>query len=159
MKKIIDIEFDDNYLLFEAENKKFSLYTRLIEGKYPNVESLVPTNFNTIMHVKTEDFLRVIDRACLFAKEMRHNTVNLEIKKISSNFTEIRRIEESQEIRMLEGEVKFNIAFDGLYMMDALKVIKSKEVKISFGGSMKPIVIEPGDNSSLLHLISPVRFY
>ncbi|MDO7486991.1 hypothetical protein Q5O89_16600 [Peribacillus frigoritolerans] len=43
--------------------------------------------------------------------------------------------------------------------MDALKAIKENEVKLSFGGPMRPVLIEPSDNSSYLHLISPVRTY
>ncbi|WHX93762.1 hypothetical protein QNH50_09880 [Peribacillus simplex] len=51
------------------------------------------------------------------------------------------------------------MSLDGSFLLDALKAIKEKEVKLSFGGPMKPVLIEPSDNSSYLHLISPVRTY
>lgn len=44
-------------------------------------------------------------------------------------------------------------------MIDALKAIKEDIVTLSFGGSMRPILIEAGEQSAAVHLISPVRAY
>jgi DNA polymerase III subunit beta len=49
------------------------------------------------------------------------------------------------------------ITLDDRYLMDALKVIKEEEIKLCFNVSMRPVIIEPIDNASYLHLISPVR--
>lgn len=78
---------------------------------------------------------------------------------ISSNSSEIGRIEETLIIKAITGETNLNISIDGSFLMDALKAIKEEEIRISFGGSMRPILIEPIDNLSYLHLISPVRSY
>ncbi|MCU6599553.1 hypothetical protein OCO53_03610 [Peribacillus frigoritolerans] len=43
--------------------------------------------------------------------------------------------------------------------MGCLKSEKENEVKLSFGGPMRPVLIEPSDDSSYRHLISPVRTY
>lgn len=44
-------------------------------------------------------------------------------------------------------------------MVDALRAIKEEMVTLSFGGSMRPILIEAGEQSAAVHLISPVRAY
>jgi DNA polymerase III subunit beta len=60
---------------------------------------------------------------------------------------------------MIEGETNLSISLDGSFLMDALKVIKEEEIRLSFGGPMRPVLIEPINNPSHLHLISPVRTY
>ncbi|OCA81655.1 DNA polymerase III subunit beta [Bacillus sp. FJAT-27225] len=158
----ITIFLTDNYIVFKT--KTVSLYSRLIEGKYPEVSALLPKECKTEIILGTSDFLKGIDRACLFASEWKNNNVNLEITddrklRISSNSSEIGKIEETQRINVLQGEPNLSISLDGSFLMDALKVIKEDEIKVSFSGTMRPVVIEPVGNPDYLHLISPVRSY
>ncbi len=44
-------------------------------------------------------------------------------------------------------------------MFDALKVVKSQLVSISFNGEMKPFVIKSIDDDNLIQLVLPVRTY
>jgi len=160
--EIIHIFVTDSYMVFKSNNT--SLFSRLIEGNYPNITRLLPTNSKTMITLDTQQLLKGIDRACLFSSEWKNNNVHLNIKddgklKISSTSSEIGKIEETQTIKAIDGETDLNISLDGSFLMDALKVIKEEEIKISFNGSMRPVLIEPIDNSSYLHLISPVRSY
>jgi len=159
---VIRIFVTDNYLVFQSTNT--SLFARLIEGNYPNVLGLLPTHSKTTITLKTQQLLMGIDRACLFSSEWKNNNVHLDIKdgtkiKISSTSSDIGKIEETQNIIAIEGETDLSISLDGSFLIDALKVIKEEEIRLSFGGSLRPILIEPIGNTSYLHLISPVRSY
>ncbi|MED0939705.1 DNA polymerase III subunit beta [Bacillus mobilis] len=139
-----------------------TLYSRLIEGKYPNISSLVPNDFQTVISINRKKILQGVDRSNLLASEWANNNVNLEIidastLKISSNASQIGKISETQQIDAIQGEKQLNISFDGRFMMDALKAIKEETVTLSFSGSMRPILIEAGTQSAAVHLISPVR--
>ncbi|XXM73152.1 DNA polymerase III subunit beta [Lysinibacillus sphaericus] len=158
----IHIFVSDSYIVFKTADA--SLFSRLIEGNYPNVSALIPKDSKTVITLDTKQFLKGIDRACLFASEWKNNNVHLEVKdgtrlKISSTSSEIGRIEETQMIKNIEGESELNISLDANFMIDALKAIKEEEIRISFGGSMKPVLMQPVGNPSCLHLISPVRSY
>ncbi len=103
-------------------------------------------------------------RSSLLASEWANNNVNLEIInestiKIYSNDSQVGKIAETQQIDVIQGETQLNISFDGRFMVDALRVIKEETVTLSFGGSMRPILIEAGEQSAAVHLISPVRAY
>jgi DNA polymerase-3 subunit beta len=159
---LIDIFLSENYIIFKSTTT--SLYSRLIAGNYPNVSGLFPKESNTVITLNTKQFLQGIDRAGLFASEWKNNNVNLEIVedskiKISSNSSEIGKISETQNINMIHGRKELRISLDGAFMIDALRVIKEEEIKLSFGGSISPVLIEPINNPSYLHLISPVRTY
>jgi DNA polymerase III subunit beta len=158
----IHIVVSESYMAFKSDTA--SLYSRLIEGNYPTVSGLLPKDAKTVITLDTKKLLKGIDRACLFASEWKNNNVYVEIKDgtkimISSNSSEIGKIEETQPIKSIDGERELSISLDGNFLMDALRAIKEEEIRVSFGGSMKPVLIEPIGNSTCLHLISPVRSY
>ncbi|TKC18859.1 DNA polymerase III subunit beta [Robertmurraya kyonggiensis] len=158
----IHIYITESYITFKSVN--MTLYSRLIEGNYPNVLGLLPKDAKTVITIKTSQLLKGIDRASLFAYEGKNNRINIEIEdgskmRISSNSSEVGKIEELQNIKEINGQRDLNIAFDGRFLMDALKAIKEEEIQLSFGGSMRPVLIEPIGNPNYLHLISPVRTY
>jgi DNA polymerase III subunit beta len=159
---IVDISFTNNFIVFGTADSK--LYSRLIEGIYPNTQSLVPMESRSMITMNTQTLIEGIDRACVFSTEWKHNNVQLEIVddatiKITSNSTEVGMIEELQKIIHIDGQNDIQMSFDGRFLLDALKRIQEENVTIRFDGLMKPIVIHPLNNPTCLHLISPVRSY
>lgn len=158
----VDIYYTNNFIVFKTANS--SLYSRLIEGSFPNVQALVPSESKSTITINTKGLMEGIDRACVFSTEWKNNNVNLKIVddariKIASNATEVGMIEEYQEIIQIDGQNDIQMTFDGRFMLDALKGIQEENVTISFGGMMKPIVIKPQHSVACLHLISPLRTY
>ena len=49
------------------------------------------------------------------------------------------------------------IAFNARYVLDALSVMDSEEVQLSFNGSLQPGVIRPSGRDDYLCIIMPVR--
>jgi DNA polymerase III subunit beta len=159
---LVEIQSAEGYILFKTE--EISLYSRLIAGNYPNTASLIPSEPKTTLLLSREPLVKGIDRACLFAGEWKNNNVSLSIEGqklcISSGSSEMGTIQEFQDIRHMEGEEELKISVDGHFLLDALKTINEAEIKMKFSGSMKPVVIESaGEESSYLHLISPVRAF
>lgn len=159
---MITIYFSEQYIVFKSDN--LTLFSSLIEASYPNTSRLFPKDAKTILTLNTKQLLQGIDRACLFASEWRNNNVHLEIQngnkiKISSYSSEIGLIEETQPIKEITGEINSKISLDASFLMDALKAIKEEEIRMSYSGSMGPVLIEPINNPSYIQLISQVRTY
>ncbi|HDR7066584.1 TPA: DNA polymerase III subunit beta [Bacillus cereus] len=160
--EFVYIYLSESHIIFTLGTT--TLYSRLIEGKYPNISNLIPNDFKTIINIDRKKILQGVDRSSLLASEWANNNVNLEIInestiKISSNASQIGQISETQQIDAIQGEKQLNISFDGRFMVDALRAIKEEMITLSFGGSMRPILIEAGEQSAAIHLISPVRAY
>lgn len=160
--EFVSIYLSESHIIFTFGTT--TLYSRLIEGKYPNISNLIPNEFQTVIHMDRKKILQGVDRSSLLASEWANNNVNLEIInestiKVSSNASQIGKISETQQIDTIRGEKQLNISFDGRFMVDALRAIKEETVTLSFGGSMRPILIEAGEQSTAVHLISPVRAY
>lgn len=160
--EFVSIYLSESHIIFTFGTT--TLYSRLIEGKYPNISSLIPNEFQTVINIDRQRMLQGVDRSSLLASEWANNNVNLEIVnestiKVSSNASQIGKISETQQIDVIQGEKQFNISFDGRFMLDALRAIKEETVTLSFSGSMRPILVEAGTHSAAIHLISPVRAY
>ncbi|MEH7123445.1 DNA polymerase III subunit beta [Bacillus sp. JJ1773] len=157
----VEIVITENQVLFKAKHLLF--FSRLLEGNYPDTSRLIPTESKTDIVVNTKEFLHAIDRASLLAREGRNNvvkftTIDAGVIEISSNTPEIGHVVEELQSQSVEGE-DLKISFSAKFMMDALKTLEGSEIKISFTGAMRPFVIRPINDDSILQLILPVRTY
>jgi DNA polymerase III subunit beta len=159
--ELIDIVITENQILFKAKHLLF--FSRLLEGNYPDTSRLIPNESKTDVTVNTKEFLHAIDRASLLAREGRNNVVKLAtneggIIEISSNTPEIGKVIEEIQSQSIDGE-ELKISFSAKFMMDALKALEGTDIRISFTGAMRPFVIRPLHDESILQLILPVRTY
>ncbi|MBT2680347.1 DNA polymerase III subunit beta [Bacillus sp. ISL-35] len=157
----VDIVITENQVLFKAKHLLF--FSRLLEGNYPDTGRLIPTESKTDVVVNTKEFLHAIDRASLLAREGRNNVVKFSTIEggaieVSSNTPEIGTVVEEIQSQSIDGE-ELKISFSAKYMMDALKALEGTEIQISFTGAMRPFVIRPLHDDSILQLILPVRTY
>jgi DNA polymerase III subunit beta len=159
--ELIDIVITENQILFKTKHVLF--FSRLLEGNYPDTSRLIPNESKTDVTVNTKEFLQAIDRASLLAREGRNNvvkfsTIENSLIEISSNTPEIGKVIEEVQSDAIEGE-DLKISFSAKFMMDALKALEGTDIKISFTGAMRPFVIRPLHDQTILQLILPVRTY
>ncbi|GER67298.1 DNA polymerase III subunit beta [Weizmannia acidilactici] len=162
--ELVEIVITDNQVLFKAKHLLF--FSRLLEGNYPDTSRLIPTDAKTELIVNAKEFLQAIDRASLLAKEGQNaNVVKLSSLanipgaiEITSNSPEIGKVVDRVQCKSIEGEA-LKISFSSKYMIDALKVLEGMEISIRFTGAMRPFVIRPVNDETILQLILPVRTY
>ncbi|GGN57740.1 DNA polymerase III subunit beta [Oceanobacillus indicireducens] len=160
-EETVEINVTNNQILFRT--KHLSFLSRLLDGNYPETSRLIPEERKTRIAVNTKELLNTIDRASLLAREERNNVVKLttqgsSIVEITSNSPEVGNVHEEIVVETIEGE-ELKISFSSKYMMDALKSMEYDEVIIDFTGAMRPFVIIPKEDDSILQLILPVRTY
>ncbi|WP_067727763.1 DNA polymerase III subunit beta [Oceanobacillus damuensis] len=160
-EETVEISVTNNQILFRTKHLNF--LSRLLDGNYPETSRLIPEQSKTKIQVKTKELLSTIDRASLLAKEERNNVVRLSTQgnsviEISSNSPEVGNVVEEIIVEAIEGE-DLKISFSSKYMIDALKAIEFDEVTIEFTGAMRPFIIQPLNEDSILQLILPVRTY
>ncbi|GFZ79083.1 DNA polymerase III subunit beta [Compostibacillus humi] len=158
--ELIQISVTNNQILFRTKNINF--LSRLLDGNYPETDRLIPTHSKTKIKMKTKELLHTIDRASLLAKDEKNNVVRLSTEgnmiEISSNSPEIGKVVENISAISMEGE-ELKISFSSKYVMDALRAIEYDEITIDFTGAMRPFIIRPVEDDSILQLILPVRTF
>jgi len=156
----IEVHSFTNKVLFKYRNILFQ--SSLLNGTYPNTDTLVPDNFEIIYRVNLQEFFNVIDRASILAQAKDKNIISLETQGdrliITSSSPEIGKIEEVMNMEVIKG-ADIKISFSSRYMIDALKSFDSEEITLYFNGEIKPIIIKQDDNGDLLQLILPIKTY
>ena len=145
----ISFEFDDTII-----------QTRLLDEAFPDTTKLIPTSFTQKLEVKAKDLAEAIDRAS-FIKSDGKNIVKLAINSQNVNITAANQIGSSYEnipVTYFEGK-DFEISCSGKYLIDAIKAIDEDDIVLSFSGELRPFLITPKEDDSIIQLISPVRTY
>ncbi|TQR21594.1 DNA polymerase III subunit beta [Psychrobacillus vulpis] len=157
----VNIAITNQQVLFKTED--VSLYSRLLEGNYPDTSRLIPTEYKTIVTMNGKALFQAIDRASLLAREERNNIVRLSslegnTVEISSSSPEIGEVEEEIQSTSIEGE-EIKISFSAKYMMEALRALDGHDVIVQFTGAMRPFILNSVHDDTVLQLIVPVRTY
>ncbi|MCU7667394.1 DNA polymerase III subunit beta [Bacillus thuringiensis] len=157
--KEVEIHINDNQILFKTE--KVLMYSRLLEGKFPNVSQLIPTLHNTVLQIDKMKFNQAIERATVL-EEAGKSIVKFVISPsslvIDSNQIGIGKLTEEIEIQSFEGD-ELTISFNGKYLKEAFKSFKGDIITIKLNGPMKPAVLLDSVDENYLQLILPIRTY
>lgn len=159
-QKDMEIFLTSHMVVFKTNT--LTLYSKLIEGKYPDVSNLLARETSTTINLERNQFLTGIQRASIFTSENKGNNIKLQLDgelkiKISSGSSVGGQLEETQQFKSITGLKELNVTIDANYLMEALQVIQTEEVTLCFNGSLKPILIYPVGDDSHLQLISPIR--
>lgn len=158
----IELAIADNQVIFQAEN--ITVYSRLLEGRYPDVSRLITNDATTTLTVNASDLLHATDRASLVAST-NNNVIKLKITDgkvmIIGDTPEIGLVEEELTVEQVEGEA-LTIAFNPNYLKDSLKSFGSTDVVLRFISAARPFTLVPKEELSdvpfsFIQLITPVR--
>lgn len=157
----IEMMVTDNQVLFKARN--IYLYSRLLEGNYPNTDRLLPNDHSTIIEVAASELVNAVERALILSHEGKNNVVRLNISDqdiiLSSQSAEVGNVEEEINVVKAEGEA-LEISFNPDYLREALKSFGQQNVQIGFQSSSHPFTLLPSDqtdNFNFVQLITPIR--
>ncbi|MBK0348385.1 DNA polymerase III subunit beta [Aerococcaceae bacterium zg-ZJ1578] len=141
-----------------------TIYSRLLEGIFPDAERLIPSKFVSEITLNANQFLNSIDRTSLLSTGT-NKTVQMIVENGEVNLfvkgNEMGMVAEEIEIERIEGE-EIKVSFNAEYMKDALKAFENADVKIQFQSAVRPFVIQLATPSelaynNLLQLLTPIR--
>ncbi|AKU79248.1 DNA polymerase III subunit beta [Spiroplasma turonicum] len=148
----------DSYTSIVINNTVFQ--TTILEGQFPDVNAVFPSDFNTTIFVDNKKFFKLISRADLPNDDNSIPVVNmiLEDEKIiiKSSIHQVGSFEETFEEFELKGIDSQSISFNSKYLIDSLKTFETKTLEINLIDSKKPIVISSAEDDSLSQIILPM---
>jgi DNA polymerase-3 subunit beta len=144
------------HIIFEVNG--YNIISRLLDGEFLNYKAAIPSATKTVINVNTRSLIDSIDRTSLIITDKIKSPVKcifgdnlIKISSITSLGTANDKISAS-----IEGE-SCTIGFNNKYMLDALKVCDTDEVRIMLNGPVAPILIVPNEGDEFIFLILPVR--
>jgi DNA polymerase-3 subunit beta len=147
-----------NQILFHLEG--VDLVSRLIDGQFPNYQSVLPKAHTTRAVLDREELLRAVRPAALIA----HESANIVKLQISSNGESGITVSANAEIGDHVGQVEAavegdgtSIAFNAKYLADVLEKVDADQFALELQGPLAPGVFKPVGDEQYVHVVMPVR--
>ena len=147
-----------NQLLFHVEG--IDLVTRLIDGQYPNYQSVLPASHATRAVLDREELLRAVRPAALIAHESA-NIVKLGVGLDGDpGITVSANAEVGDHVGRVEAAVEGDgttIAFNARFLADVLTNVDADQFALELNGPLSPGVFKPVGDDRYVHVVMPLR--
>ena len=131
--------------------------SKLIEGKFPDYEQVIPSGESSLLVVDRKNFSESLSRVSVLSSE-KYKGVRIITKKdslnISANNPEKEQGEENLSCEY-QGE-EIDIAFNVNYLQEILSTIDSEKIQINFFGSEKSCLITDPNSENLKYVVMPL---
>ena len=164
LKRLVDEDdADEVELAFEGYNGlarkgTVTLVMRLIEGEFPNYSQVVPKQISRRVTIPTDTIGHAIRRVALLSSE-RSRAIKFELSDrklaISSSNPDLGEASEELDVDY-EGE-SLSIGFNARYLLDAIGVMRAKEITLGFQDDLSPAEVIPTDDQDTLAVVMPMR--
>ena len=155
----VEIGFDANNAYITMSH--FAVVCRLIEGRYPNYNGVIPLNNPYKVTVNRQNFVNALKRVTVFADpgsslirlSFSANSIFISAQDISF-YTSA-----EETVACLYDGVDMNIGFKGIYLIELLQNIVSEEVVLELADPSRAGLILPAGNKEgedLLMLLMPM---
>jgi len=161
----LKIRFSPNQILFQhvsdqTSQSQVKFTSRLIEGKYPNYQEIIPKKYKTTVKANKDEFLNQIKSASLFSGKINEVKMNVDSKskeiKISSQHPDLGEYEGS-----LKGSVtgtNLSISFNHRFLIDGVSGIKSDKIVFNLTDADGPAALESTESEEqYLYIIMPIK--
>ncbi len=156
----VTVEFDDKNAFFNLSNYK--VVCRLVEGNYPNYNSVIPKNNPRKITIDRVEFYNTLKRVSVFSNQasnlvklqLKGNQVMVSAQDIDFSISAYERIK-----CQYEGE-EIEIGFKSVFLLEILANIGSQDVMIELAdptraGLFLPVISE-NEAEDLLMLLMPM---
>ena len=163
VKKIIDSSEGDIEMAIEGsqlivKSESTILMVRLIEGKYPNYQQLIPQGLKKAATIDRDSLLSSIRRVSLLSNQ-KSKGVTIALTKdrmeISSNNPELGDAKEEIEVDYSGEDLK--IGFNAKYILDILNSFSEDRLSLELDGQLSPGLIRPENDKNYTCVVMPMR--
>lgn len=158
-KGTVEINFIENFVKFRLINEgsaPIEIFTKLIEGVFPNYRQVVPTESKYRIEIYREELLGALRRAELVTSE-RQSSVKLSFTEnqltITTNTPEVGDFLETIAVKF-NGE-SFSAAFNPIFLIEPLSVLTEDVIFFELTDHMSPGVVKV--NGPFLYVVMPMR--
>lgn len=156
----VTMTYTDSNARFDFEN--VTIVCRLIEGKYPNYEAVIPKENPNRMVINRQSFLQAIRRVSIFANKTTHQVrLKLAGSELHVSAEDLDFANEANErLNCSYSGEDMEIGFNSRFLMDMLNNLSSTEVSLEMSAPNRAGIIKPSEpeeaGEDVLMLVMPV---
>lgn len=155
----LEVARGDNHLGFRSPFT--SVFTRLIEGPYPNYDQVIPKDNDRVAIADKSALTSALKRMSVIASDQTHRirlSFNAGMLRFSVQTPDLG--EATDELPVRYNGDQLDIGFNASYLLEILRYIPTEEVKLTFKAPERAATIEPegwNDTATYLCLVMPLR--
>ena len=154
------MEYNESNAVFTFND--LVLICRLIDGKYPNYEAVIPKENPNVLTIDRQQFLSSIKRVSIFANKTTHQIkLKLAGSELALSAEDIDFSNEANERLTCnyDGD-DMEIGFNSRFLMEMLNNLDTQEVRLEMSEPSRAGLLMPGTNDNpdedILMLVMPV---
>ena len=154
----IRFDLDESNLFFNINNR--TLISRIIEGKFPNYEAVIPMDNTNILVFPREEIANSIRRVSLLSSERSKGIkVNIEKNKIRLFSSNPEMGEARDEVELEYDGEEFEIGFNSQYLLEFLATVKSENIRVEMKDENSAILMkaDEGDEIDYKYVLMPMK--
>jgi len=155
----LEIARGENHLGFRSPFT--SVFTRLVEGPYPNYEQVIPKDNDRYAIADKASLTQALKRMSVIASDQTHRikmSFNTGMLKFSVTTPDLG--EASDELPVNYTGDQLDIGFNATYLLEILRFMPTEQVRLTFKAPERAATIEPegwDDGAKYLCLVMPLR--
>ena len=150
----VRIMYTQNQIIFQLTETTF--ISRLIEGRFPNYEQVIPKDQKTTVQANRQELLSAMKRVSLLTSQ-ENQSVKLDFTKghllISSRSPNLGEAKEEMSAEVTGEDI--TIGFNPSYVIDVLKNLGTEQIFLSMTDPDKPGLIKTEDG--YLYVVMPMQ--
>ncbi|MBL1293811.1 MAG: DNA polymerase III subunit beta [Thiotrichales bacterium] len=156
LDKDVKVELGANHIRFTTDGMSFT--SKLIDGRFPDYEHVVPKNGDKILIVDKDALKQALVRASILTNE-KFRSISVHVKPgrivIHARNPEQEHAEEEVEVDYNGDE--FEIGFNAAYVQDALGAMNELQVQMVFTDPSSSCLLHGVANESSRYVVMPMR--
>ena len=154
----VTLSVGTHYIQATAEN--YTFVSKLIEGRFPDYQRVIPRNGDKKITVGREEFKQALIRSAILCND-KIRGVFLELKpnllRLLANNQEQELAEE--DIGVVYSGPEFGLAFNINYLLDVLNTLETDQVELIFSSSNNNslLIAEPNGHKDQAFVVMPMR--
>ena len=140
-------------------NQDLYIFSRVVEGNYPDYLKIVPTNFVSVVEVVKQELVESLKSVNLFVDNFQQIRLSFE-KDTTKMEVSAKNNEKGENKVQLAVKVKgdgLSLGFNNRYILDGLGSIESDILELCFAGPNKAVVIKGKNDQSFQYLVMPMN--
>ena len=150
------IQISENKVMFSIG--KVKLISKVIDGKFPDYQKVVPTNNKKVLVVKTKDFINSIERVATVSLDRKEGLkLNITKDNVQLSVNSANSGDGNEKIQADFNGENINISFNSKYLIDIASEIEDGNLKINLNDSVSPVLIEDISDKNSYYVIMPMK--
>ncbi|OGC05651.1 DNA polymerase III subunit beta [candidate division KSB1 bacterium RBG_16_48_16] len=156
----VSIKTGEDHIVFNLNSA--TVYSKLINGSYPNYERVIPSGNDKKLHINREQLVAALRRVSIFSSSLTHQIrLIMSPNEISIQSEDIEFGAEAKESIPASFNADWlQIGYNSSYLLDVIRHLDNEEIVFVLKDSVSAAIISPSvqqKDEELLMLLMPIR--